>query len=152
MTAQIIQITSQLLKKKKKNLIWLVSTLPVSSLGADGLSVSITHPSLGLIKNNFSQSRRTVMAGMMRPLKGKKKKKKGKEFWLMAPERRRLTCSCGVNACGEVPRRRLNMAHLRRRPPRQRSHGGDGGGGAAGTGCQTVHSCSLNYLCAQERG
>lgn len=48
-------------------------------------------------------------------------------------------------------RRGAEKEHLRRRPPRQPSDGGCGFG-AAGTGCQTAHSCSLNYLPAQERG
>lgn len=58
----------------------------------------------------------------------------------MTLKRQRLTCSCGVNACGEVPRRRINTAHLRSTPPRQ-CFQGSCGVSAAGTvrRCTAVH-------------
>lgn len=58
----------------------------------------------------------------------------------MTLKRQRLTCSCGVNACGEVPRRRLNTAHLRSTPPRQ-CFQGSCGVSAAGIvrRCTAVH-------------
>ena len=126
MDLQIIQITSHPPHHHQPTHTHTHTHTHTQSLANDSLFVTVTHPSLGLIKNNSLQSWRTVM--MI---------KRKREFWLTTLKRRHLTCSCSVNACREVLRRRLNIAHLGRPPPCQCYQGGCGVGAA-----RTVRRCA----------
>lgn len=130
MDVQIIQITLQLLKKNpwsrwcprpsQQRCHWrFVCYSNSSQFGADYKQV------LAIMKNCDDEAIKT----------------KKREFWLMTLKRQRLTCSCGVNACGEVPRRRLNTAHLRSTPPRQCFQGSCGVSAA-----RIVRRCTAVHL------